>query len=102
MPFVAVARASEIPAGKGRFVEHGSIAVAVFNVGDGRFCVVSALCPHEDGPLADGWVEGGAVVCPWHGFDFDVATGACRAVDDLSIGVFRTRVTLGVVEVELP
>jgi nitrite reductase/ring-hydroxylating ferredoxin subunit len=102
MPFVPVARASEIPVGKGRFVDGGSIAVAVFNAGAGRFCAVSALCPHEDGPLAEGWLEGDTVVCPWHGFDFDVATGACRVADDLSIGVYRTRVSAGVVEVELP
>jgi nitrite reductase/ring-hydroxylating ferredoxin subunit len=102
MRFVPVARASEIPVGKGRFVEHGALGLAVFNTGDGRFCAVSALCPHEDGPLADGWLEGDTVVCPWHGYDFDRATGACRAAEDLSIGVYRTRVTGGLVEVELP
>jgi nitrite reductase (NADH) small subunit len=102
MPFVPVAQVSEIPVGKAQFVDHGTIAVAVFNTGHGRFCAVSALCPHEDGPLAEGWLEGDTVVCPWHGFDFDVATGACRVADDLSIGVYRTRVSDGVVEVELP
>ena len=102
MPFIRVARASDIPVGKGRLVEHGALPVAVFNAGQGRFCAVGALCPHEDGPLADGWLEGDAVVCPWHGFDFDVATGRCRVADDLSITVYRTRVSDGVVEVELP
>jgi nitrite reductase/ring-hydroxylating ferredoxin subunit len=41
-------------------------------------------------------------VCPWHGFDFDVATGACRVAEGLSVAVYATRVTGGVVEVELP
>ena len=80
MPFVPVARAADIPVGKGRFVEHDAVPVAVFNMGRDRFCAVSALCPHEDGPLADGWLEADAVVCPWHGFDFDVTTGACREI----------------------
>lgn len=102
MPFVRVARVTDIPPGKGRLVDHGAVPVAVFNAGGGRFCAVSALCPHEDGPLADGWLEGDTVVCPWHGFDFDLATGACRVADDLSIGVYPTRVTDGVVEVDLP
>jgi nitrite reductase/ring-hydroxylating ferredoxin subunit len=102
MPFVRVARATEIPVGKGRFVDHESTAVAVFNAGRGRFYAVSAHCPHEDGPLAEGWLEGDAVVCPWHGFDFDIATGACRVADDLSIGVYPTRVSDGMVEVDLP
>jgi nitrite reductase/ring-hydroxylating ferredoxin subunit len=102
MPFVPVARTTEIPLGKSRLVESGAVPVAVFNAGQGRFYAVSALCPHEDGPLADGWLEGDTVVCPWHGFDFDVATGVCRAADDLSIGVYPTRITNGVVEVEVP
>jgi nitrite reductase (NADH) small subunit len=102
MAFVRVARTTDIPAGKGCLVESSAIPVAVFNAGQGRFYAVSALCPHEDGPLADGWLEGDTVVCPWHGFDFDVASGACRVADDLSIAVYRTRVADGVVEVELP
>jgi nitrite reductase/ring-hydroxylating ferredoxin subunit len=102
MPFVRVAPAAEIPVGKGRLVDHGAVPVAVFNAGGGRFHAVSALCPHEDGPLAEGWLEADTVVCPWHGFDFDVATGACRVAEGLSIGVYRTRVHNGMVEVELP
>ena len=101
MSFVPVARSADIPAGRGCLVEAGSCAVAVFNGGDGRFYAVSALCPHEDGPLADGWIERDAVVCPWHGFDFDLATGACRVADDLSITVFPARVVNGAVEVDV-
>ena len=37
MPFVRVARTSDIPVGKGRLVE-STIPVAVFNAGQGRFC----------------------------------------------------------------
>ena len=102
MPFVRGARTSDIPLGKGCLIESSPIPVAVFNAGQGRFYAVSGLCPHEDGPLADGWVEGDTVVCPWHGFDFELATGACRVADDLSIAVYRTRIADGVVEVELP
>ena len=102
MPFVRVARATDIPLGKGCLVERSEVSVAVFNAGQGRFYAVSALCPHEDGPLGDGWLEGDVVVCPWHGFDFDLVTGACRVANGLSIPVYRTSVTDGVVEVELP
>jgi nitrite reductase (NADH) small subunit len=101
MAFVRVARGADIPAGRGQLVEAGAQTLAVFNGGDGRFYAVSALCPHEDGPLADGWIEGDAVVCPWHGFDFDLATGQCRVADELSIGVFPTRVVNGMVEVDV-
>ena len=92
MAFVKVVRTTEIPVGKGRFIDAGTDAIAVFNAGRGRFYAVTALCPHEDGPLADGWLEGDTIVCPWHGFDFDVTTGVCLTSEGLSIGINKTRV----------
>src|ERR671937_3106150 len=101
MPFVRIVENAEaIAVGQGTLVESGGLAVAVFNGGGGRFYACGALCPHEDGPLAEGWIEGDAVVCPWHGFDFDLTTGQCRVADELSIGVFPTRVVNGMVEVD--
>jgi nitrite reductase/ring-hydroxylating ferredoxin subunit len=41
-------------------------------------------------------------VCPWHGFNFDLTTGACGVDDDLSVPVYATRVRGGVVEVDVP
>jgi len=102
MAWVGVARGTDIPVGKGLLVEAGPHAVAVYNAGGGRFHAVSALCPHEDGPLADGWLEGDAVVCPWHGYDFDLSTGVCRVADDLAISVFPVRLADGMVEVDVP
>jgi len=102
MAFVAVARADEIPVGHGAFVERGGLALAVFNAGGGRFHATGPICPHEDGPLSEGWLEAGAVVCPWHGFDFDLATGRCGVDADLAVPVYPVRVSDGVVEVDLP
>ena len=50
----------------------------------------------------EGWFEGDAVVCPWHGFDFVLGTGHCRVDEDLSIAVYPVRVTGDSVEVDLP
>jgi nitrite reductase (NADH) small subunit len=41
-------------------------------------------------------------VCPWHGFDFDVRTGACNVAPDLSVTVYPVRVAGSDVLVELP
>jgi nitrite reductase (NADH) small subunit len=102
MTFVPVAAADEITVGQGTLVERDGVALAVFNAGAGRFYACSAVCPHEDGPLAEGWLEGTSVVCPWHGFDFDLTTGVCRVDDNLSIAVYAARVRAGVVEVDVP
>jgi nitrite reductase/ring-hydroxylating ferredoxin subunit len=102
VPFVKVAEASAIAVGQGALVEGRGIAVALFNAGDGRFHACGAICPHEDGPMAEGWLEGNAVVCPWHGFDFDLQTGRCQVAEGLAIPIYPTRVTEGAVEVDLP
>jgi nitrite reductase/ring-hydroxylating ferredoxin subunit len=102
MAFVAVARTSEIPVGQGTFVERDGLALAVFNAGGGHFYATGPICPHEDGPLSEGWVEGGAVICPWHGFDFDLVSGLCGVDPDLAVPVYPVRVRDEVVEVDLP
>ena len=102
MAFVKVAVAAEIPEGQGVLVEaEGGVPVAVYNAGGGCFHAMSPLCPHEDGPLAEGWLEGGAVVCPWHGFDFDLANGRCRVDEGLAIAIYGVRVRDGAVEVDI-
>ena len=102
MPFVPAGKAADLAVGHGTVVEIGGRSVALFNGGDGRFYACGGVCPHEDGPLAEGWLEGDLVVCPWHGYDFSLTTGRCRVDDDLSIPVYPVRVADGVVEVDVP
>jgi nitrite reductase/ring-hydroxylating ferredoxin subunit len=102
MPLVTIADAAAIPVGHGRLVEHEGTTFAVFNAGSGRFYACGAVCPHEDGPLADGWLEGDAVVCPWHGFDYDASSGRCLVDLDLAIPVYPARLVGTAVEVQLP
>ena len=48
----------EIPAGTGKGFDVAGRLLAVFHVGDGRYYATSAVCPHEDGPLDEGLLEG--------------------------------------------
>lgn len=64
-----------IPLGEGRaFVVDGE-AVAVFRTRGGGLFATQAFCPHGRGPLADGLVGRGTVLCPLHAFAFDLASG---------------------------
>jgi nitrite reductase/ring-hydroxylating ferredoxin subunit len=54
-------------------------AVAVFEV-DGSYYVTQDLCTHGPGSLAEGYVEGDEVECPFHQGRFNIVTGeACAA-----------------------
>ena len=42
---------------------------------DGRVGALENRCPHQGGPLGEGSIEKGWLRCPWHGYDYDPATG---------------------------
>ena len=42
----------------------------------GRLGALENHCPHQGGPLGEGSIEKGLLRCPWHGYDYDPATGA--------------------------
>jgi nitrite reductase [NAD(P)H] small subunit len=66
-----------IPPGEGRTFELGDRRrVAVFRTRAGGVYATQATCPHREGPLADGLLDDRCVVCPLHGFKFDLETGA--------------------------
>jgi len=44
---------------------------------DGNFQALDDTCPHRGGPLSEGFVEEGVVTCPWHGWQFQLASGEC-------------------------
>ena len=65
-----------IPLGQGRCYVVGGESVAVFRQRDGRIFASSNRCPHGRGPLAEGMLGGGKVICPMHGHQFCLETGA--------------------------
>lgn len=78
----------------------GGTAVAVANV-DGKFCAISNTCPHAEGPLGDGALEGSVVTCPYHGWKFDVGTGACLTNPGVTIKTYPVAIEKTAVCVQL-
>jgi nitrite reductase (NADH) small subunit len=67
----------------------------------GTIAVLDGVCPHEGGPLGEGIVEDGKVVCPWHGYPFDIHTGATEQDPDLKAEVFESTVADGELRAKL-
>lgn len=64
-----------IPPGEGREFALGGNLIAVFHTRSGAVYATQALCPHRQGPLIDGLVGGTTLICPFHSWKFDLATG---------------------------
>jgi 3-phenylpropionate/trans-cinnamate dioxygenase ferredoxin subunit len=88
---LVVAKASELPVGSRRIVKTGGREIGVFHTQAGLFAARNS-CPHQAAPLCLGTVtgttlpsmpgeyvwgmEGQVLRCPWHGWEFDLQTGA--------------------------
>lgn len=75
--WVRLCGAGEVPA-PGQVAEYAAQGVAVCVANDaGKIAAVDNWCPHRNGPLSEGWLEDGKIVCPWHAWGFDLSTGEC-------------------------
>jgi nitrite reductase (NADH) small subunit len=107
-----VGAVSEFPTGSHRVVNAGKAEVGVFNV-DGALYALPNVCPHQAGPLCTGpvtgtlvcnaatgfrheWRKDGEIVtCPWHGLEFEIATGRCLASSRYRLRTYTVRVEDG-------
>lgn len=74
MSLVRMAAVEEIPVGALREVRYGDTPVAICNVA-GEIRAFQGHCPHRSGPLGQGNLYEGMIVCPWHAWEFRCDTG---------------------------
>jgi nitrite reductase/ring-hydroxylating ferredoxin subunit len=73
--FVKLGALSDLPApNEAKEIPCGGKMICVANV-DGQFFALDNTCLHLGGPLGEGVVDKGKIVCPWHGWAYDLKTG---------------------------
>lgn len=95
-----VATVEELKEGPKRVAIDGSkYLVCAF---DGDVRAYRNVCPHQYGPAIEGRIdsEAGTVLCPWHGFEFDLRTGEDpvygRSLPEVAVSVEDGQVFLDV------
>jgi nitrite reductase (NADH) small subunit len=78
----------------------GERIICIANV-NGEFSAMDNVCPHRGGPLGQGMVEGNKVVCPWHGWEWDVKTGAATQDSNVKVAIYPLKIENGEVMVEV-
>jgi nitrite reductase/ring-hydroxylating ferredoxin subunit len=91
----------ELGPGAMTWIAHGREEILVANL-DGRYQAMDNVCSHSGGSLADGWLEGATVICPLHGWEYDITTGCCTHIRDECLRTFRVVLRDGDVLVEVP
>ena len=72
--YISVGKTSDVPPGTVRVFVVDGHDMAVANV-DGQFYAFADVCTHDDGPVAEGELDGCVIECPRHGARFDITTG---------------------------
>jgi nitrite reductase (NADH) small subunit len=99
--FTKVTTESELPpTDEAREFPCGDKTVCVANVG-GNFSAMDSVCPHRGGPLGQGMIEGGKVVCPWHAWAWDPKTGTNDQNSEMKVSVYPIKIESGDVLIEI-
>jgi nitrite reductase/ring-hydroxylating ferredoxin subunit len=92
--FVDVCSVAEIPEKRAYVACLSGERVAVFRY-DGRISAISNVCQHQNGPLGEGRIVNGCVVCPWHGYEYRPDSGASPPPFTEKVPTFDVRVSAG-------
>jgi nitrite reductase/ring-hydroxylating ferredoxin subunit len=73
--------------------------IAVFRDGT-RIGAVTNLCAHQNGPLGEGRIVNGCIMCPWHGYEYRLEDGCAPPPFTEKLATYRVRIRDGIVEVD--
>ncbi len=89
--FIKVLQTEDLPVGKSAIVVVDGEEIAVFNYKE-TYHAVSNKCPHKGGPLGEGRIQEGVVVCPNHEWRFELTTGNSMQNPEMKVKVYPVRV----------
>jgi nitrite reductase (NADH) small subunit len=93
--FTRLASESELPAeNQAKEFPCGDKMICVANV-NGSITAMDNVCLHRGGPLGQGTIEGGKIVCPWHGWQWDPTTGAAVHNPTARVSLYLLKVENG-------
>jgi len=94
--FTSIGRLEDLAPGQCRSVRLGVRRVAVWNVG-GQLHAIEDACRHMKASLSTGRLEGNILTCSWHGWKYDVTTGACLNPEWACVKRFPVKVENGMI-----
>jgi nitrite reductase/ring-hydroxylating ferredoxin subunit len=98
---VIVASEDEIPDGGRKIVKVGDLSIGIFHH-KGNWYALQNSCLHRGGPVCEGKLEGDTLVCPLHGFPYDVTSGQLLMDRNTCLPTFPVTVRSGEVHLEIP
>jgi nitrite reductase (NADH) small subunit len=101
MPLIPVGKVSALPPDTVMEVLVEQHPYAVCNV-DGEIRALDGVCLHRGGPLGQGQIHDGRVVCPYHMWEFDCRTGAYDYDPSKRVATFEVKIEDGEIFLQAP
>jgi nitrite reductase (NADH) small subunit len=99
--FIKLTTQSELPAADtAKEFSCGDKTICVANV-NGAYSAMDNVCLHQGGPLGEGTIENGKVVCPWHGWAWDPKSGEATHNARAKVDVYPLKIENGDVLIEV-
>ena len=98
---ILVGAEDEIPEGERKIVQTNGLSIGVFHH-KGEWYAVRNLCLHHGGPVATGRLEGDNLICPWHGYTYNVTNGQLLIDPGARLEMYPVERRDGQVFVEVP
>jgi nitrite reductase (NADH) small subunit len=98
---IVVGSTDEVPQGAAREFEVSGRHITIFAI-QGSYYAVDSHCPHQGGPLAQGLIEGHTIMCPWHGWSFDLRSGQRLNGPAGRLGCYRVIARDGQLMIDIP
>ena len=98
---ILIGKAAEIPDGDRKIVKVDSVSIGVFHH-KGQWYALRNSCLHRGGPIATGDLSGDTLVCPWHGYQYDLKNGELIADPSAKLAMYPVVEQNGEVYLMLP
>ena len=99
--FIKLTTQADLPAAdEAKEFPCGGKTICIANV-NGAYSAMDNVCLHRGGPLGQGTIENGKLVCPWHGWQWDPTTGEAAHNPNAKVAVYALKIENGNVMVEL-
>jgi nitrite reductase/ring-hydroxylating ferredoxin subunit len=99
--FTKIATQSDLPAAnETKEFPCGDKTICIANV-NGSYSAMDNVCLHRGGPLGQGMIDGGKVVCQWHGWQWNPTTGEAAQNPSMKIALYPLKIENGEVLVEV-
>lgn len=102
LEYIDISPANQLSVGERLFIDLNGKSIVLFNIA-GKLFAIGDVCSHDNGPVGDGEIEEGEIICPRHGGRFAVISGKATSLPALvDIPAYPVRISNGMIQIGIP